>query len=430
MKFIYQRLWRALAVLLTLGACMTLAVVLATRSYARTAGGASKSVQQKLSDATHRSMTGSASDLGSASNMTTFRETFDGAPKRAVPFHSDTWNITVHSRDRKTWKQLEPMEAHHSATCGPPSTTHQVTAYEDAIFQCNDHVMTAITARGYGVIYLTPNHMVDFSQGEAVIRFDVSTFRSSARDWIDLWITPYEHNLQLQLNARGPDLQGPPRHAILVRMSDSPGKTEFEAYVIHDWESQKLPQISGLGYETFLQPDAKRRDTFELRISRTHLSFGMPAYNHKWVDTTMPSLDWSRGVVQLGHHSYNPTKALNGKPNTWHWDNVEIAPAVPFTAIPADRRYVDGDTPDPVAFARPATGQAHLRFAAVGDGIEVSFDSRTWQTARTAGQKYNFRHKFHSYWMPIPEGTTRVWFRDASTKHGSWQVKDISIWSR
>jgi len=290
--------------------------------------------------------------------------------------------------------------------------------------------MTAINARGYGVIYLTPNHMVDFGQGEAVIRFDVSTFRSSSRDWIDLWITPYEHNLQLPLNSRGPDLQGPPRNAIMVRMTDSPGRTEFEAHVIHDWESRELAQVSGRGYETFLQPDAKRRETFELRISRTHLSFGMPAYNHKWVDTEMPALDWSRGIVQLGHHSYNPTKSPGGRPNTWHWDNVEITPAIAFTMIQADRRYVDRDSPAAVSFTRPAPAHAHVRFAAVGDGIEASFDGgRTWQRARKAAQKYNFRYKFHSYWMPIPEGVSSVRFRDSANTRDGWQVKDVAIWS-
>jgi hypothetical protein len=56
--------------------------------------------------------------------------------------------------------------------------------------------MTAIAADGYGVIYLTPNQLVDFSVGEATVAFDVSTLRLSHRDWIDLWITPYADILQ------------------------------------------------------------------------------------------------------------------------------------------------------------------------------------------------------------------------------------------
>lgn len=90
------------------------------------------------------------------------------------------------------------------------------------------------------------------------------------------------------------------------------------------------------GYESFLTPDAKRRDKFELQISRNHLRFGMPAYNFNWIDLPIPELDWSQGVVQIGHHSYNPAKDAgcpinqNAKtgcsPTTWHWDNVNIQP--------------------------------------------------------------------------------------------------------
>ena len=40
-----------------------------------------------------------------------------------------------------------------------------------AVFQCRNHVMTAINASGYGVIYLTPNHLVDLSLERSVISF-------------------------------------------------------------------------------------------------------------------------------------------------------------------------------------------------------------------------------------------------------------------
>ena len=91
-----------------------------------------------------------------------------------------------------------------------------------------------------------------------------------------------------------------------------------------------------------------QRDTFELDISKNHIRFGMPQYNFWWVDADIPTLDWSQGVVQLGHHSYNPEKDCNYDgtcgPNTWHWDNVSITPAVPFTILRADQRYLNGDT--------------------------------------------------------------------------------------
>src|SRR5207302_8424505 len=94
------------------------------------------------------------------------------------------------------------------------------------------------------------------------------------------------------------------------------------------------------------------RTTFELHLSRTHLKFGMPAYNLWWMDGDIADLGWSSGVVQLGHHSYNPDKAcdFNGTcgPNTWHWDNVSISAAVPFTILRATPRAVDSAAAPPV----------------------------------------------------------------------------------
>lgn len=121
------------------------------------------------------------------------------------------------------------MHAMHGEHCEPPLATHVVTEYEEAVFQCRNHVMTAINDAGYGVVYLTPNQLVDFSQGEAVVRFDVSTARTSARDWIDLWITPYEENLQLPLADWLPDLSGEPRRAVNVEMNVFNGQTTFRS---------------------------------------------------------------------------------------------------------------------------------------------------------------------------------------------------------
>ena len=107
-----------------------------------------------------------------------------------LQYNPSTWDVLVHSRDAATWKQLEPMDAHHGPqlrwlTGHPPD----LELSSQAVFQCNDHVMTSIQADGYGLIVLTPNQLVDFSSGEAVVRFDMSTFRSSPRDWVSVWLS-------------------------------------------------------------------------------------------------------------------------------------------------------------------------------------------------------------------------------------------------
>src|SRR5262245_12097145 len=67
-----------------------------------------------------------------------FRETFTGRPAAPTPWHGAGWDVTVHSRNRDTWDQLEPIAAHHGADCAAPPATHLATEYADAVFHCND----------------------------------------------------------------------------------------------------------------------------------------------------------------------------------------------------------------------------------------------------------------------------------------------------
>lgn len=92
---------------------------------------------------------------------TAIAATFDGAPATPTPVkdtaaYSDL-DVQVHSRDSSTWYALETQNAQHGADCSAPPATHPNTSYAGAVFQCANHVMTAISAGGYGVIYLTPN---------------------------------------------------------------------------------------------------------------------------------------------------------------------------------------------------------------------------------------------------------------------------------
>ena len=118
----------------------------------------------------------------------------------------------------------------------------------------------------------------------------------------------------------------------------------------------------------------------------------MPAHDLWWVDAEVEDLGWSRGVVQLGHHSYDPhgPHPVGGcvfryqpcAPTTWHWDSVEIAPAVPFTLLPAAPRRVDEASGGAITLPSPVPPGGFLRFLAVGRQMEVSFDGGgTWQPA-------------------------------------------------
>lgn len=361
----------------------------------------------------------------------TFNETFDGNPAQPSPWTSTNWDITVHSRDINTWDTLEPMQAGHGKDCAPSPATHLISQYRDAVFQCKDHVMTAINATGYGAIYLTPDHMVDFSWGEASIKFDVSTARTSTRDWWDLWISPYDEHLQLPLSDYFPDLSGEPRNAIQIMMSSFNRQTNFGLNRITNFKSQAMPGTSWIGYESFLTPSAMRRDTFELRITQTHIRFGMPAYNHWWIDQNIPKLDWTVGVVQFGHHSYNPKKDCSGcLPNTWHWDNVVITPSQPFKIIHSIQRYTDAENGAQIQLSAPAPVAANLRFSGIGKNLQVSFDNGvTWKRAVPQSQERYNEDVFWSFWMPIPTGTQTIQFKGTKWWGGEWRVQDVSAWS-
>lgn len=362
-----------------------------------------------------------------------FVDTFDGRPSAPTPWHGAGWDVTVHSRNRETWDKLEPMAAGHGADCAAPPASHMMTEYDDAVFQCNDHIMTSINAGGYGAIYLTPNQMVDFSEGEAIVRFDLSTIRSSPRDWVDLWLTPYEDHLQLPLESWLPDLTGEPSRSIHLKMDFTNDLSIFKAFVYRGNQVEELKINTWNGYEKVLTPSAVRRDTIELHVSRTSVKLGMPQYNFWWIDTRMADLGWDHAVVQFGHHSYSPYKC-DGQcaPNTWHWDNVTIAPATPFTIIPADRRAASTDLGTTVQFDAPAPEGSHLRFAAAGSGMQVSFDgggSWVMAQARPVREGKDPYYNVLSYWTPMPAGASSIMLRGSDWGGGAWQARDFSIWS-
>lgn len=369
---------------------------------------------------------------GASAATEPFSFAWQGSPPSPQPWTPEDWDLIVHSRDRDTWAQIEPMQAQHGADCSPYPATHMVSTYEDSVYVCKNHLMTAINGGGYGAIYLAPNRMVDFSGGTASIQYHVSTMRTSQRDWHDIWVTPFDDNLVLPLY-RFPDLQGPPRNAVHIQLV---GDNSFIGNVFRNFVNTDLPRQQAAPYDRFLGPSAITRSDFELDISRTHIRFGMPQFQVWWIDTDIPDLGWSQGVVQLGHHSYNPTKAENGTPGTWHWSDFSMSSTVRFTMLRGSIQSIHDGTSPLVCFSGSAPAQGYLRFAAIGH-IEVSFDAgRHFAPATLAAQvgpHYEgapIEGLFASYWMPVPAGASSVVFRGTDWWGGQWWVRDPSIWSR
>ena len=391
-----------------------------------------------------------------------------------IPFRPDTFDVAIHVRDRARWDTPETFRAMHGTLCQPYDNgvlvsrvdsviSHDAQTYDDMNYRCRNHMMTAIKASGYGVIYVTPNAKVSIpASGEATIRWAMSTFRTSATDWIDVWITPPEDHLKLPLDASlsgtaAVDLQGPPRRGIHVRMtSSSRTDSRFEIYQINDFIETHL--ATSASYESaIVTQTSTRRDTFEIKVSPSQVKFRMwkgdPDTTHAgWVPyATIPTavanlataLTWTTGVVQFGHHSMG--EAVPGVGGTWHWDDFSLSPAVAFKVIrvtnpsaptATNNRYADSKHPD-MTFASPTTAPGTLRFSAYGDRIQVSFDGAKWEDAVRRQAKFNVEGRFHSYQVAVPAGVARVSFKAKKDKlaveptnhdSGEWRVRDVAVW--
>jgi hypothetical protein len=368
---------------------------------------------------------------------------FPGSPSSPQPLNEPDIDITVLGHDSYT---IFPMQAGHGPDCSPPPATHLISKIDDVVFQCKNHIMTAIFS-GYGSVYLTPNELMDFSQGEAVLKWDMSTQRTASRDWVDFTIQPFDQALQINFEDAHV-----PQEAVHLQMQG--GCNCFEPSVWRNYVKQTLPADMFHGFDTFLEPSATRRDTFELHVSRDHIKFGMPDYNHWWVDTAIsPPLTWNLGLIQLNQRSYNVEKscatpdhpeseltnasgtvdnaygATHCPPNTWHWDNIQIQPGVSFAMLRADRRVVDAQHAQAVTFPTPAPPNAHLHFVAGGVPLEYSLDGgASWQAAQIMGRPLNKVEHGEAYWQPVPQGTQNVMIRGYDHGTLKWAAQDIAIY--
>jgi hypothetical protein len=396
-----------------------------------------------------------------------FLATFDGDPPTPLPCRPDGWGLSIH--DRSVRDTPEPLNLHHGEDCGPYPATHAMTTYEDGVFQCRNHLMTGIKAGGYGVITLTLPVLIDWSQGEAVFEFDVSSFRSSARDFIDFTLTPYDDALPIPLSEAFPDLHGLPRNNLYIHMQNASGAVG--ASWTKDWVRASLPANTTGFYPSSIAPgatwqgitrSASRRDRYQFRIgqgpndTQKKVRFGIltevcpesgcaggPTRDYFPLNTNLPAgVAWTRAVIQVQHHSYNPEdqgKCPSGwwlgtcQAGVWHWDSFRVSPAVPFTIRSVQPGRAQTNVDYPIDGSLPGTS---LRFAAQGDTFEVSVDGgATWETARRRvgsedrdgtqilGNKGGFDH-------PVPMGVTRV--RVRGTTHNPYPLvfSDLETWSQ
>lgn len=389
-------------------------------------------------------MSGGANASTTQPDLFTFNWTATpAAPEPWVPGALNDWDL-IANIDGPT-DNNGTMDAGHGADCSPPPATHQVTTLAESVFLCKGHMMTAIYGGGnafvgYGAIYFAPAQLVDWSSGTARITWKISTERTSTRDWWAVNLSPFDENLvvpgggSVAYNGNPPDGlsiyvdNGVCRRGIgtVLRMGFMAGSSSTDL------------DVGGACVEDVVPPSAATRTEFELDVAAGHVKLWMPGTQTVFYDGPA-NLNFKRAVLQLSHHSYNPAKgeAVNtggsgagpGRPNTFHWSDISISPAVPFTMLRPQQPFSlhDGRAPT-LTLPRAAPANAFLRFAALGDP-EISLDGGPWQPARVQGS-YNAGEHFASFWTPVPEGTTRIAIRGRPNGSGlAWWVEDVSVWS-
>ncbi len=394
-----------------------------------------------------------------------FWEKFNLNPAAPQSFYgTPNYAIFIHSRDVQTQYQPYPSVADHGPNCEPPflnnpednyEISHPVTAYDQVIFSCKNHLMTNLRADGYGLINIMPNQLVDLSQGEAVVTIDVSSFDQSAqgRDWWTITLMPLASFNPLHAPDWAPDLEGYAPNALWIHTRLFNGKRYFEIEMTDN--ERKLIKFPAAfkSLEELVKPSKGTRDTYELRISNNSIRLGMKLREDHplgqayfwWVDTETDAegnpvnIPWNKAAVMMGHYVYNSRKGGNGMENTWHWDNLYIAPAIPMSISVPDARFADSDDPT-LSFDLPAPPNAFLLFAApdiqrVSNSIEVSFDEgNNWNKAqRITGSTTDVTDpwgvSYGSFKITIPEGTQEVRFRGQDGDIQRWMARDVYIFS-
>jgi hypothetical protein len=406
-----------------------------------------------------------------------FLDTFDlGAPTAPLTYSNpNRWDILpsgLDTRQNGTWAQ----RAHHGPDCGRPgfpyttTNSHPISSTRDMVFVCNNHIMTATGLAGYAAIYMVPPAMADFSAGAATISFEMSTLRTSSRDWVYFTLMPFDSHNKYAYNNLD---QAIPPHNINIHLAGENVLTATQRF-----GGGVDTRISGDGFTTWdmvqaahgLSPDAARRDKFRIEISRTHLRVCLTGtstgvtYTYRgtspfcWIDSDLPaSLSpsiWNdQAVFMMTHVAYNPEKSCSSEddqfsivhnptgdancpPNTWHWDNMSINPASEFTILNPVQQFAafsDPSAANTVTFPVPAPANAFLSYIADGDCSQQRFSVNgglSWITAVPQPTTTQCAHPENGgeYWTPIPAGTTSVRFT-GTPSFGRWGAAGIAIWS-
>lgn len=408
----------------------------------------------------------------SLSAQSSFTEPFDGSPTTPQAYSNPKdWDIFVQGFDTR-----EPNVAQHGPNCESPdfpyssANTHLARTAADAVFLCgtgaNTHLMTTAGLTGYGAIYMTPPSVMSFANGPAVLKWNMSTLRTAARDWVDIVLTPLSEHSDMAYNNNDQHVPPDNIHIQLAGTNVFLATQRTGGSLTYNGMTGDVP-IAGDTSTTWdqvfqragLEESAARRDTFQVTLTTTTISVCMPTYGFCWMSNAKlpkpldPNVWHGQASVMFGHRSYNPEKSCSDvedqfaivhnptgdrecPPNTWHWDDVSIAPGVPFQIIQPVTRAVTVNSPNPttVQFQAPAPAGASLSFVQFGHtpDLRVSYDAgRTWHAPRiqpaNAPNNGASEENGEQIFDPIPAGTQSIMTKGSNGFWGTFEAEGFVI---
>lgn len=366
-----------------------------------------------------------------------------GMPSAPALWQPSDWDTQIHTRDmNRSGDAMASHQADHGADCSAPPATHTVNTWQGALYPCHEHVMTAVSGDdGYGEIVMTPPAMADWSSGPSTISFSVSTQRTTARDWITVDITPFSEQLALPFDFGEVDAQGMPAHYVELNAMDMTNSGATLWRMVREG-SDDYGQVQGGEAADGIPQSATVRTPYELVISSSGYVFRVGASSAVNPGKVIISGSWkkaltfSSGVVQFIHHSYTPEKCdvthITCKPDTWHWSDFSILPAIPYSLQRSIDHQVVTGSGGAVSWASPAPTGAYLKFAAIGS-VQVSYDGgKTYSKAQKPPMDASLAHDEHftSYLTPVPAGATSAMFKLAGGWYGQGMARDFSVISQ
>jgi hypothetical protein len=231
--------------------------------------------------------------------------------------------------------------------------------------------MTHMNA-GYGVASIMPRQPFDFAGRTGTIEFETNVY-GFGRSWWDVYIVPEDEMLdEIVVRDEGGAGEQLPKRGIVFSFGNStPCVRVIENYIFTQQWCHWERYLTAFPTDPANTSGAIRR-LFRFTVSSTGWTFEVQKQDATfWSFSGLftPAPSFTRGLIKIEHHAYNPTKdGIDAHRYTYHWDNIRFdGPVIPqraaYEAAPTFLQLLGaplGSTAGPVSITTPG-GAGFLR---------------------------------------------------------------------